>query len=382
MNIGFLTPEYPHPNIKYSAGIGTSIKNLAIELIKQQHKVTVFVYGQNSNEVFNENGVTIHKIAHIKYIVGGWYFYRKKLEKYINQIINKNKIQLIEAPDWTGITAFMKFNIPLVIRIHGSDAYFCNLEGRKQKFKNYLFEKIALKSANFIISVSDFAAIKTKEIFKIKSNIKVIPNAIDLKKFKNNTPEIFQDDTLLYFGTLIRKKGVLELANIFNELIKLNQDVKLILIGNDSNDYITGFDSTYSLMINLLSEEAKPRVEYLGKVSYDLLQVYIETATICVFPSLAETFGMVTIEAMAMKKTVVTSNYGWNKDIIEDGINGYLRNPKDHIEFAETLNELLNNNEKNKLISTAARIKVEEDFDIKKIVKQNIVHYSNVINSK
>jgi len=382
MNIGFLTPEYPHSNIAHSAGIGTSIKNLAVELIKQQHKVTVFVYGQHSDEVFNEGGVIIHKIAHQKYIIGGWYFYRKKLEKYINRTIQKNNIQLVEAPDWTGITAFMKFECPLLIRLHGTDAYFCELEGRKQKFKNYIFEKTALKSADAIVSVSEFAASKTKEIFKIKSNILTIANGIDLIKFKNNKVESCESKTLLYFGTIIRKKGCLELASIFNELIKLNKNVRLVLIGNDSNDYRTGSKSTYSLMVNLLSKQAKPKVEYLGKVPYDLLQVHIEKTAICVFPSLAETFGMVTIEAMAMKKIVVTSNFGWNKDIIEDGINGYLRNPKNHIEFAKTLNELLNNNAKNKLISTAARIKVEEYFDIKKIAKQNINYYTTVIDSK
>ena len=382
MHIAFLTSEYPHPNIAHSAGIGTSIHNLAVELIKQQYKVSVFVYGQNNNEVFNDDGVTIHKIAHTKYVVGGWYFYRKKLEKYINRTIKKSNIELLEASDWTGITAFMKFKCLLVLRLHGTDAYFCHLEGRKQKLKNYFFEKTALKSADAIVSVSKFAASKTKEIFKIKSTILTIANGIDLIKFKSNKVESNESKIVLYFGTLIRKKGCLELASIFNELIKLNQDVKLILIGNDANDYITGFNSTYSLMVNLLSEQAKPKVEYLGKVPYNLLQAHIERASICVFPSLAETFGMVTIEAMAMKKTVVTSNFGWNKDIIEDGVNGYLRDPKNHIEFAETLNELLNNNAKNNLVSTAARIKVEEYFDIKKMAQQNINYYSSVIASK
>ena len=44
----------------------------------------------------------------------------------------------IEAPDWTGITAFMRLKAPLVIRFHGSDTYFCHLEKTASKNKKLL----------------------------------------------------------------------------------------------------------------------------------------------------------------------------------------------------------------------------------------------------
>lgn len=382
MHIAFLTPEYPHSKIAHSAGIGTSIKNLVVELVKNQHNATVFVYGVDTNEVFNDNGITIHKIAYKKYAVFSWYLYRKHIQNYINNTIKNTGIQLIEAPDWTGITAFMKFKCPLLLRLHGTDAYFCALEGRKQKFKNYFFEKIALKSANNIASVSEFAANKTKSIFNIKKSIRIIPNGIDVGKFNNDSLEIFNKNTVLYFGTIIRKKGIIELAYIFNELIELNSDVKLILIGNDSEDIETGLKSTFSIMQNILSKKAKPKVEYIGKVPYHLLNEHIKNAHICVFPSLAETFGMVTIEAMAMQKVVVTGNFGWNKGIVDDGLNGYLRNPKNHYKFAQTINELLNDKNKSIKIGGEAKRKVECCFDIKYIAKQNIALYQSIIKAK
>ena len=57
MHIAFLTPEYPHPKIQHSAGLGTSIKNLVAALVRKDVKVTVFVYGQPKAEVFEENGI-------------------------------------------------------------------------------------------------------------------------------------------------------------------------------------------------------------------------------------------------------------------------------------------------------------------------------------
>jgi glycosyltransferase involved in cell wall biosynthesis len=380
MHIAFLTSEYPHSKINNSAGIGASIKNLATELVKQGQQASIFVYSQDNNEIFDDNGIIIHKIKHIKYLFLGWYLYRKHIQSYINNRILKEGIEILEAPDWTGITAFMNLKCPVVVRLHGSDAYFCNLEGRKQKFKNYLFEKIALESTDVIISVSDFAAIKTKDIFNIKCNIKIIPNGIDLKKFKNKNPKLFEVNTILYFGTLIRKKGVLDLANIFNKLVELDNNVKLILIGNDSEDFITKSKSTYNLMQNIFSDKAKLKVKYIGKLPYNSLIEHIKTAQICIFPSLAETFGMVTIEAMALQKTVVTSNFGWNKGIIDDGFDGILINPKDYNEVADCINNLLKNKSEVLKIGKLARNKVEDCFNIVNVAKQNINFYQSILN--
>ena len=108
MNLCFLTPEYPHPKLSHSAGIGTSIKNLAQALAEKGHEITVFVYSQSQEAVFKEGKIEIHAITHQKYKMGGFYFYRKFLQKYINKVILENEIQLIEAPDWTGITADRK----------------------------------------------------------------------------------------------------------------------------------------------------------------------------------------------------------------------------------------------------------------------------------
>ena len=47
MKIAFLTPEYPHSKTGNSGGIGTSIKNLAVELLAEGCSVRVLVYGQN-----------------------------------------------------------------------------------------------------------------------------------------------------------------------------------------------------------------------------------------------------------------------------------------------------------------------------------------------
>ncbi len=380
MNIGFITPEYPHPKIAEAAGIGTSIKNLAVALVKKGVGVTVFVYHQNEDAIFFDEGVEIHLLAKKKYKFLTWYHYRKQLNWYINSVIKFKHIDIIEAPDWTGITAFMHFKVPLVIRFHGSDVYFCKLEGRKQKFKNFLFEKLALKNASAYIAPTTFAGEETRKLFGLnKEKIKTIHYGLQLENFVNNSPEIYHRNTILYIGTIIRKKGVFELAKIFNNVVKVNPEAKLILIGSDASDIKTGSPSTYELVQNDFSEEAKKRVNYLGKMPYSEVQNHIKNAHVCVFPSFAETLGMVTIESMALQKPVVNTNLGWAQELIDDGVNGFLVHPSEIELYAKQINKLLNDENLCSKIGKAARQKVETVFDIDNIAKLNIEYYKSVL---
>ncbi|GAL61470.1 glycosyltransferase family 4 protein [Algibacter lectus] len=380
MHIAFLTSEYPHPKVSQAAGIGTSIKNLAIALVKKGEKVTVFIYHQNTSEIIVDQGIKIHLIEEKNYKFLTWYYYRKHLQSYINAVIRKEKIQIIEAPDWTGITAFMKVKAPLIIRLHGSDAYFCNLAKRRQKFKNFVFEKLALQSASAYISPTIFAGQKTAKIFGLNRNkIKTIHNGLQLDYFNNHTPEIYESKTLLFVGTLIRKKGVLKLAEIFNRIVERAPNAKLKLIGGDSPDIKTGQPSTFALMQSIFSDQAKQNVEYLGKVPYSDVKAHIKKAHVCTFPSFAETLGMVTIESMALQKPVVNTNIGWAQELIDDGVNGFLVHPSDIEAYSKTILRLFKDSELSATIGRAARKKTELSFDINCIADKNITFYKSVI---
>ena len=380
MHIAFLTPEYPHPRVEHAAGIGTSIKNLVEALVTKGVQVTVFVYGQNESAVFDEAGVTIHLLESQKYRALGWYLHRKFIQKYLNTHIVSEKIDLVEAPDWTGITAFMHIKAPLVIRFHGSDAYFCHLEKRKQKQKNYWFERLALMRANAFVAPTVFAAEMTLHLFGLSpKKLKVIYNGIDLDTFKNDYPLLYENGLILYVGTIIRKKGVLELPAIFKKVREAIPEARLVLIGRDSFDLLTQSSSTWELLKKEFDDIDLQHVSYLGMMPYTAVQEYIKKAHLCVFPSFAETFGMVTIEAMAMQKPVISNDFEWSKEMIVSGQNGFLVHPKKHTDFAKTIVTLLEDEHLCEKIGAAARHRVESIFDIQQIVQQNVDFYESII---
>ena len=381
MNIAFLTPEYPNAKFDVSGGIGTSIFNLSHELVKSGHGVHVLIYGQDEDELFEENGIVFHKIKNAKFKGISRYLSQKKIERIINQLHKDKKIDFIEGPDW-GMTSFIKPTCPVIIRLHGSDTYFCYLDNRPVKWINKFHERRTLVNADAILSVSKFTGELTNKLFKAKKEFAVIPNGINTNDFSMRDNFDVEHNTILYFGTLIRKKGLLELPLIFNKVYEKNNQAKLLLIGRDSSDTISGNSSTWQMMQSLFSEEALKNVTYLGSVAYNEIKKHINKAKVCVFPTFAEALPVSWLEAMAVGKPIVASNVGWATEVIEDEVSGFLAHPKDHELFSKRILAFLDDEELCKTMGIAARKRVEVKFDSKVVMEQNIRFYNTILETK
>jgi glycosyltransferase involved in cell wall biosynthesis len=381
MHIAYLTPEYPGPKTGNSGGLGTSILNLAHALIHEGISVSIFVYGQDADEQYVESGINFYRIKNVQLKGLSWWLTRKKLQHIINEAITKTKIDILEVPDWTGISAWMNINCSLVMRLHGSDSYFCHLEKRPVKWWNKLQEKTAYKNADAIIAVSDYVGSVSNEIFGIKRKYSVIHNGIDLSIFQaedstNNEPVIF------YFGTLIRKKGVLNIPHIFNKVIEQMPGARLILAGADARDIQTGSSSTWALMQLLFSLKALPNVAYVGKKPYHEIRNLIEQAQVCIFPSYAEALPVSWLEAMAMGKAIVASDIGWANEMLTHEKEALLCHPSQHETFASHIIRFLQNTELRKTLGTNARKRVEQQFDNQIVAQQNIEFYTSVLKNQ
>ena len=344
----------------------------------------VFVIHKNFDE-FNDTGIRVIPVKqHIKFGGLAGAILKSRIEAgIINKFIRENDIKFIEVPDWSGLAAFMKLDCKVVIKYNGSDAYFCHLEGRTQKKKNFYYEYLNIRRSQIHIFVSQYTAGVTLDLFRLpKLKYRVLPNAINLENFElqNKTENTFGErQKVFYFGTLIRKKGCLELPGIFNELLKIYPGAELLLAGGDVRDAQTGNESTWQMMVPQFDDISK--VKYLGTLPYSDVRKLLIEADVCVFPSYAEAMPMTWLESMAMQKAVVASNIGWAREVIDDGIEGFLVHPADHKGFASRISELLANSELRKTMGEKARMKIESKFDITKVARSHIEIYNSILSA-
>lgn len=382
-HIAYITSEYPHTNTPPAGGIGTFIKNMALRLTDLGINVTIFLCLAKEDLVWHENKIKIVQIKEVKSkIVPSFILSRIKINRVIQSHIKKYQIDLVEAPDWEGLHAFCNFKVPLITRTHGSMTYFSFItKNRLSKIVNFL-EKKGVKNSDYVIGVSKYSAKKTAELFNLSSDIKTIYYGTDLSKFKPLSHEsIKEPPILLHFGSLVRKKGVLDIPYMFNKINEVYPKCKLLILGKDTIDSVEK-KSTWNLMKQSFTKTALQKTSYLGPVRLEEVQKHLADATACVFTSYAETFGLVTTESMAMKKPVIIYDFPWVREIIENGKDGILIKPGKHEKNAQIISKILDQKNNITSIGKQARKKIENKFDLTKKVKENLDYYNKIINAK
>ena len=100
------------------------------------------------------------------------------------------------------------------------------------------------------------------------------------------------------------------------------------------------------------------------------------------FPSHAESFGVVLIEAMAMERPVVSTNCDGVLDIVVDGETGLFVNPRKATELARALGRLIDNQQLRERMGKAGRKRVEELFDQQKQMRKLDEVYRELLGMK
>jgi len=199
------------------------------------------------------------------------------------------------------------------------------------------YTKTMLKDLHALTAVSDAAAEYASTL--TDEPITIIPNGIDLSRFvrsKTKMTKLKDEDaekTILYIGRLERRKGVKYLLQAYAELVKTQQDVRLLLAGDGPDR------EKLELMVQTLE---LPNVTFLGFVSDELKMELLATSDLFCAPAIyGESFGIVLLEAMASGLvTVAGDNSGYVAVMQEMGALS-LVNPKETDEFARRLGLLL-----------------------------------------
>lgn len=140
----------------------------------------------------------------------------------------------------------------------------------------------------------------------------------------------------LFVGQVVKGKG---LHHLFQALLLLKnwgtKDFTLMVIG----------DGPQRPELENLARENRldEHIVWLGWLEYGQLGFYFQNADLLVFPTLADVWGMVVLEAMLFGKPILCSQFAGAADLVESGQNGFVFDPTDHKVLAEYLKRFIDN---------------------------------------
>jgi len=197
--------------------------------------------------------------------------------------------------------------------------------------------------------------------------IKVIYNAVDLDEFKNvfSFPNIngikTTDYVVAVIGSLQKRKAQDDAIKAIKIVKETIPNIKLLIVGEGNKkikDYLKHLAFKLDVSDNVIFTGYR-----------DDVPAILHHCNLLLVPSWSEPFGRVVIEAMAAGIPVIGADSGGVKEIVEDGLNGYLVSPKDPIKIAEKIIYLFHHPKLAKKMGNEGRKIVKEKFSIQNYVK-------------
>ncbi len=237
----------------------------------------------------------------------------------------------------TGIKSVVTIHDLIFVRYPELYSYF----DRKIHFNKF---KYAAKNADKVIAISeqtkrdivDFLDIDESKIEVIYQGCHSIFKKIISDSVRKNVKDKFNlpDQFILNVGTIEDRKNLLSVLKSIKNL-----DVHLVVVGRKTKYYA-------KVIEYIQKHELIDRVHFLEGVDLKELATLYQSAEIFVYPSIFEGFGIPIIEALYSKTPVITSKGGVFPEA--GGPNSCYVNPNDSIEFSNTIQMLLNDEEKRK----------------------------------
>jgi glycosyltransferase involved in cell wall biosynthesis len=209
-------------------------------------------------------------------------------------------------------------------------------------------------------------------------------NGIDLSHFRPgiNGEKIRSEfkvgrDTKLIgtIGHLAPLKGYEELTDAMVELVREGCDVKLAIVGEAI--YPNSQSYKQRLLSLVYSKGLKDRVIFAG-FREDIPEL-LASFDIFVLPSRSEGFGRVNLEAMAMRKPVISTNVGGIPEVVLDGVTGSLVAPGNPEDLARAIMKLLTDPELGESLGREGRGRVEEHFTLQAHVQRIQEIYGEIL---
>ncbi|MBA4145616.1 MAG: N-acetyl-alpha-D-glucosaminyl L-malate synthase BshA [Cytophaga sp.] len=311
-------------------GSGVVATELGKALAKEGHQVHFITYSQPSRLDFLNENLFYHEVSIRSYPLFEYPPYELALASKMVSVVKNEKLDLLHVhyaiPHASA--AYMAKQIlkshgifiPVVTTLHGTDI---TLVGKDASYEPVV--TFSINQSDGVTAVSNDLRKETYQFFKITNDIEVIPNFIDLEKFKKQKKDHFKKaicpngESLIVHTSNFRK--VKRIGDVIKVFYNIHKEIpsKLLMIGDGpERDQAEGMCRELDICDD---------VRFLGKL--EAVEEVLSVADLFLMPSEKESFGLAALEAMACEVPVISSNTGGIPELNVQGVTGFLSNVGD-----------------------------------------------------
>ena len=360
-------------------GSGVVATELGKGLANRGHNVHFLSYSRPQRlDTFTTN-ITFHEVAVNVYPLFEYPPYDLALASHMVDLVKFEKIDLFHVhyaiPHAT--SAFLAkqilgergVHIPIITTLHGTDI---TIVGNDPSYLPVV--EFSINQSNGVTAVSNYLKDETYKNFNISKDIEVIPNFVDIDRFKKSDKSHFRkaicpegEKIMVHVSNFRKVKRVTDVVEAFKRVRDNNIDAKLLLVG-DGPERQTAEQKCRELKVC-------KDTRFLGK--QEKVEEILSISDLFMMPSGSETFGLAALEAMSCSVPVISSDIGGLPELNIHGETGYLCKLGDVDAMGAFASELLSDEKKHKIFADNAR-KRAESFVLDKVVAQYEDYYKQV----
>jgi glycosyltransferase involved in cell wall biosynthesis len=382
MRIAFFTNCYK-PLIN---GVVTSIVYLKEAYEKKGHQIYIFApkvedYIDQEKNIFRYRSINLTNKVKYPIAIPLSFKAKKVITEFNPDLIHIHHPFVLSS---VAIMYSKQLGIPKILTIHTQyDQYAYYVAPLPQKLTQEVIKKIVSNLADktdCIVTPSESMKALIKN-YGMKNRIEVIPNAIKLSTFREKNEleclkiskrfNLKEDEKIILFvGRVATEKSIDKIIKALGIIKKHGiSKTKLLIVGNGpARDELTH-------LVQAL--EVEEEVIFCGEVNYEEIRYYYKIADVFTMASASESFGIVTIEALASGLPVLAIKAPGAMDILTDGFDGLLTD--DNIEhFAKALEKIIRDPELRERLSKGA-LKTSAKYSINMISERMLNLYREII---
>ena len=380
LHVCFLSAEYPPAQVN---GIGRVVHALATSLARRGHCVRVLTTGEGHPRVDLEDDVWVHRVAATPHppppdvvVPEHIWDYSASMLDELHRIETFRPIDIVQGPNWDseGVATVLEGRYPFVVGLYTPLQTVLRVDpamrSRAEAAPDLFTQLIDVETLVYE-RAAGYLACGPAIVEEVESQygVSFVPDRLGLVAHGLADESVGVEQVppgdrtrVLFVGRLEARKGVDSLLESAVLLAASGVDFELRLVGDASLEGPSGL--TYRDQFERDHPELGDRVSFLGRVDDETLRREYMACDIFVAPSRFESFGLILLEAMMFAKPIVATDIGGMREIINDGVSGFLVPPDDSGALADALGRLVESPELRARIGRGGREAFAQSFTL------------------